>query len=92
MKLISEELKGNCCGSTGEKNQLIELAEKWEERVKILESELNNSEDCVSLLQEDLEYGKENIIELAFNAGAKSGFYHENTLKAWLNYKIKAKL
>jgi len=101
MKKISEELKSpKCCGSTGEKDQLIELAEDWEEKVRSLlnevdelNSDLNSAYDDLSELHEIQGFDKEEFAKRSFYAGLNA-FNNKRTspTKSWLNYKIEAKL
>jgi len=46
MKSISEELDSDrCCGHTGEKPQLVELAKQWEDYCHSLEQRVKELED-----------------------------------------------
>lgn len=97
MKKISKELKSpKCCGSTGEKDQLIELAEEWEEKVEYLNNQiedLNQFNDELIDANNFHESEKEALAKKAFFAGLNAfNNKRTSTTKSWLNYKVEANL
>ncbi len=77
------------------KDQLIEKVEQLEQKIEELNEDKKDLSDAnFSLRQEadsysDYRHQSENKFEHVFYMGAKSGIKQENTLRAWLNFKLE---
>jgi len=80
------------------KEQLIEKIEELEQKVEELTGDKKElSEDNLILrtnadLDSDYKHDAEKKLEHAFFSGSKSGFKRETPFRAWLAYKIEARL
>ena len=76
--------------------QRDEELEEYEMKVGDIECERDSAYDDLSVLHELEDFDKESFAEKAFDRGVEAGqnFKHDKTkiMKAWLNYKIEARL
>ena len=85
--------------------ELIDLLEGKDDRISELEEELQEAESQIDDVKEenvhlsveisrieDFDVEKEPFAEAAFNEGYKAKSEDKPLMKAWLNYKIEARL